>query len=117
MNITAHRLPLVALLLALAACGRSAPPPAAASKASPADPALAALYESSCRDCHTAPGSGAPQAGDAAAWAPRLAQGKDSLLDHTINGYLGMPPMGMCMSCSEDDFASLIAFMSGSELQ
>ncbi|MBE0763098.1 cytochrome c5 family protein, partial [Escherichia coli] len=48
--------------------------------------------------------SGAPLTGDAAAWAPRLAQGIDTLLDHSINGYKGMPPMGMCMQCSEEQF-------------
>lgn len=98
--------------LSLAACGKPASAPAVQA-AAPADPALAALYDSSCKDCHANPASGAPQSGDAQAWAPRLQQGADTLLDHTINGYQGMPPMGMCMQCSEDDFAALIAYMSG----
>lgn len=113
-----HHLLITGLLsILLTACGKSPPAAAPHAAALPADPTLAALYESSCKDCHANPASGAPLAGDTAAWAPRLAQGKDTLLDHSINGYLGMPPMGMCTQCSEDDFAALIGFMSGSELQ
>ncbi|WP_438268982.1 c-type cytochrome [Pseudomonas piscis] len=63
------------------------------------------------------PASGAPLAGDAKAWAPRLAQGADILLDHSINGYQGMPPMGQCMQCSEEQFLALISFMSGHSFQ
>ncbi len=47
--------------------------------------------------------------------APRLAQGIDTLLDHSINGYKGMPPMGMCMQCSEEQFRALIDFMSAAQ--
>ena len=52
-----------------------------------------------------------------AAWNPRIAQGTDTLLDHSINGYNGMPPMGLCMQCSEAQFVALISFMAGVELQ
>ncbi len=47
-----------------------------------------------------------------AAWAPRLAQGGSVLLNHTLSGYKGMPPLGSCMDCSEEDFLALIQFMS-----
>ncbi|RCH36970.1 cytochrome C oxidase, cbb3-type, subunit III family protein [Pseudomonas aeruginosa] len=73
---------------------------------------MAQVYSASCKLCHANPASGAPLTGDAAAWAPRLAQGIDTLLDHSINGYKGMPPMGMCMQCSEEQFRALIDFMS-----
>jgi cytochrome c5 len=111
--------------LGLAACGgggkeekaaAAAAAVSAAVAATPADPALAQVYDTSCKSCHTNPAAGAPLAGNAQAWAPRIAQGKDTLLDHTINGYLGMPPMGMCIQCSEDDFQALIEFMSGAKL-
>ncbi|MFR0687787.1 c-type cytochrome [Enterobacterales bacterium AE_CKDN230030158-1A_HGKHYDSX7] len=114
---------LAATVLALAAllggCGEEAAParPANAAALAPADPALAKVYDSSCKLCHANPASGAPQSGDAQAWQPRVAQGVDSLLDHSINGYKGMPPMGMCMQCSEEQFLGLISFMSGQKVE
>ncbi|MFV3370877.1 c-type cytochrome [Pseudomonas sp. NY15435] len=110
---------LLALVGLLGGCGDDAAPPATANAAAlaPADPALAKIYDSSCKLCHANPASGAPQSGDAKAWQPRVAQGADSLLDHSINGYKGMPPMGMCMQCSEDEFLALISFMSGQPVQ
>ncbi|OLF53173.1 c-type cytochrome [Pseudomonas chlororaphis] len=111
---------LAALLLLgglLAACGdKPAPPPAAAVQRMPDDPALARLYDSSCKLCHANPASGAPLTGAVQAWQPRIAQGADTLLDHSINGYNGMPPMGLCMQCSEEQFLALIRFMSAQDL-
>jgi cytochrome c5 len=97
----------------LAACGQQeAPAPAATAAAVPTEPKLAKLYTQTCRACHTHPGSGAPQAGDRAAWQPRVAQGMKTLLDHTVNGYKGMPPLGTCMDCGEPEFEALIRFMA-----
>ncbi|MDH4567433.1 cytochrome c5 family protein [Pseudomonas sp. BN414] len=113
----------IAALLALAGwlvgCGEApeSATPHTATTLTPADKALAQVYDNSCRMCHANPASGAPQTGDVAAWSPRVAQGVDSLLDHSINGYNGMPPMGMCMQCSEEEFLALISFMSGQPVQ
>lgn len=103
--------------ISLAACNQASPPtssaPAAASTTT-ADPAVVRLYGQTCRACHDPRSrTGAPAAGDVQAWAPRLAQGMDVLVDRTINGYKGMPPLGACMDCSEADFTALIRFMSG----
>ena len=108
----------VTAALLLGACGKKDETPLSAAdlKAEPTDVALAQVYDSSCKLCHTNPASGAPLVGDHKAWAPRVAQGADTLLDHTINGYQGMPPMGMCMQCDEDQFTALIEFMSGAKL-
>lgn len=121
---TMFRIPVLTIaalaLLAVAACGKQeAAAPAdssAAVAARPSDPALAEVYDGSCKLCHTNPAAGAPLSGDHKAWAPRVAQGTDTLLDHTINGYQGMPPMGMCMQCSEEELIALIEFMSGAKL-
>ncbi|AUG41837.1 cytochrome C [Pseudomonas chlororaphis] len=120
--VTWYRLTRVALCLALGgllvACGdQSAPPSAAAVQQLPDDSVLARIYDSSCKLCHTNPASGAPLTGDVQAWRPRIAQGADTLLDHSINGYNGMPPMGLCMQCSEAQFLALIRFMSAQDLQ
>jgi len=110
-----RRVSTVALLfLALAACSPApktiTPEQSAALR--PADPQLAGLYDISCKTCHTIAGSGAPLAGDKAAWAPRVKQGMPVLLDHTIQGFKAMPAGGQCAGCTADDYKALIAFMS-----
>ena len=112
----------IAAAMLLAACGGESAAPAASSTAAAtpapaATPALQKLYDQTCHNCHTIPGTGAPQAGDKNAWAPRLAQGRDTLIDHAINGYKGMPPMGTCTQCTEEEFTALIEYMSGSKLK
>ena len=76
-------------------------------------PELQAVYDRSCKNCHAVPASGAPQAGDARAWAPRIAQGADILIEHTFSGYKSMPPLGACMDCNEKQYRALIEYMSG----
>jgi cytochrome c5 len=81
----------------------------------PEDASLASLYEDTCFSCHSVADSGAPLTGDTDAWDARLEQGMDVLLDHTIDGFGGMPPLGSCMDCSGEDFEALIEFMSTGE--
>ena len=82
---------------------------------SPADPAVAEIYDRSCRSCHTIAATGAPLTGDSAAWSERLDKGMTTLVDNVINGFGGMPPFGMCMDCGPEEFEALIAFMAGLE--
>ena len=65
-----------------------------------------------CAMCHVRGEGGAPKIGDAAAWEPRLAQGEAVILEHTINGFNNMPPLGYCMDCERDDLRAYIRFMS-----
>jgi cytochrome c5 len=87
--------------------GRAAPalaptapatPPVTATEASAGPDAGKALYTATCAACHGAGIAGAPKFGDKAAWAPRIAQGKDALYAHAIKGFQGkagvMPPKG-----------------------
>jgi len=78
----------------------------------PADPVLAEIYSRSCVSCHAASASAAPLTGDHQSWQPRMAKGMDSLLDSVINGFGGMPPLGLCMDCDTEQFESLIVFMA-----
>ena len=55
--------------------------------------------------------SGAPRIANAADWQPRLVQGDAALLQHTLEGYHNMPPLGYCMACDTEDFRALIRFM------
>jgi cytochrome c5 len=58
------------------------------------------LFEQVCSTCHGAGIAGAPKAGDKAAWASRIAEGKATLYSHALQGFSGgpgggvMPPKG-----------------------
>jgi cytochrome c5 len=69
-------------------------------------------WAKSCALCHVDGTGGAPMVGHAEAWAPRLAQGRDVLMRHTIEGFNNMPPLGYCMSCEAEDFSTMIDFMT-----
>ena len=77
-----------------------APPAAAAAVAATAAVDLTGeqVYNQACVACHGAGVAGAPKLGDKAAWAPRIAQGMDTLHTHALQGYQGkagyMPPKG-----------------------
>ena len=44
-------------------------------------------FEQVCSTCHGQGIAGAPKAGDAAAWAPRIAEGKAALYEHALHGF------------------------------
>jgi len=69
------------------------------------------LYNQSCIACHASGAAGAPKTGDAAAWAPRMEKGIDVVVKNAINGINAMPPKGMCMDCTEEEFKALVEFM------
>ncbi len=50
-------------------------------------------YKAVCSACHAAGIAGAPKVGDKAAWAPRIAQGKETLYSHAIKGFQGKAGM------------------------
>jgi len=57
------------------------------------------IYDHLCTSCHATGVAGAPKTGDKASWAPRIAEGIDTLVKHAIEGYHGpdgnfMPPKG-----------------------
>lgn len=81
----------------------------------PQDTDLALIYNRSCRSCHTVAATGSPLTGDTAAWVPRMDKGMTVLLDNVVNGYGGMPPLGLCMDCDADQFEALIHFMAAPE--
>ena len=111
-----RRTALLLLTVVLAGCsGGSDGTPAR--KQVTLSPSLQKTYDTSCKTCHEDAASGAPRTGDAKAWAAPLTHPKAVLIDHVMNGYKKMPPMGMCMHCTEADFATLTEFMAGAELK
>lgn len=73
------------------------------------------VYNQACSACHAQGVAGAPQTGDQGAWEPRIAQGRETLLDHAINGYQGdagfMPAKGGNPSLSDDEVAAALDYM------
>lgn len=50
------------------------------------------VYAGQCAACHATGAAGAPKLGDNAAWAPRIAQGFDTLLNSALKGKGAMAP-------------------------
>jgi len=94
----------------------AAKPAAAAGTAVAAAPALAvdgkAIYEKNCAACHMAGAAGAPMAGDKTAWAPRLTEGMDHLVEHAIKGKGAMPPRGGNASLSDAEVKAAVTYLT-----
>jgi cytochrome c5 len=57
--------------------------------------------------------AGAPKLDDAAAWAPRIALGKDALVQSVLNGKGAMPPKGGNPALSEEQIRAAVEYMIG----
>ncbi len=64
-----------------------------------------------CGACHVPGVANAPKLGDKAAWAPRLKQGLDGLLQSVVKGKGAMPPRAGS-SLSDEELAGAIVFMA-----
>jgi len=74
------------------------------------------VYNAACIACHAAPGvGGAPVIGDGDAWADRIAQGMDTLIDHALHGFTGrtgvMPMKGGRVDLSDDEIIGAVEYM------
>jgi cytochrome c5 len=89
--------------------------PAGGSAALPKDGAQ--VFQQTCSACHGQGIAGAPKAGDRAAWAPRIAQGKAVLYQHALQGFQGsagvMPPKGGRADLSDDLIKAGVDHMLG----
>lgn len=72
------------------------------------------IYQNLCAACHAVGAGGAP-APTAAAWAPRLAQGREVLLRHAIEGFQGaagfMPARGGNARLTDEQMAASVDYM------
>lgn len=114
----------------LVACGKtdaptapaSAPAPTPVAAAAPAAPAAPenvlgkSIYGKTCAMCHAAGVAGAPKPRDKADWAPRVAQGKETLYKHAIEGFTGakgmMPARGGGSSLTDEEVKAAVDFMA-----
>jgi cytochrome c5 len=74
----------------------------------------AVIYQNLCSACHANGAGGAP-APTAAAWAPRIAQGRDTLLKHAIEGFQGaagiMPARGGNARLTDEQVTASVDYM------
>jgi cytochrome c5 len=109
--------PVGEVCLAGQPCARGGAAPVAAASAAPAASGafdVEQTYQTSCNVCHASGMAGAPKFDDNAEWAKRLAdKGLETLVANAINGINAMPARGMCMTCSDDNIAELVEYISG----
>ena len=69
------------------------------------------VYDTACTTCHAIALAGAPKFGDRVSWGERANEDLDHLVETVINGLGGMPPMGMCMDCSQEELTNAVQYM------
>ncbi|WP_246796382.1 c-type cytochrome [Burkholderia perseverans] len=73
-----------------------------------------AIYQAVCVTCHGTGAAGAPKFGNAGDWAPRIAQGYDTLLHTALTGKGAMPARGGTSPDDVSDFeiARAVVYMA-----
>ena len=71
----------------------------------------AATYQQACVACHMTGAAGAPKLEDKAAWAPRIALGKDVLYKSVLEGKGAMPPKAGQTQLSDDEIKAAVDYM------
>ena len=61
------------------------------------------IYNTYCAICHKLGMNAAPKYGSKPLWAKRIAQGRETVYSHAINGLRGMPPRGGFARLSDDE--------------
>ena len=73
------------------------------------------IFGNLCKTCHENAATGAPVLTDKGAWAPRIAQGMDTLFTHAINGFNGskgaMPAKGGNPSLTDAQVKATVQWM------
>ena len=69
------------------------------------------IAQAACVACHVSGVAGAPKTGDQGAWAPRLAQGVESLYQNVINGKNVMPARGGSPSLSDAELKAAVDYL------
>jgi cytochrome c5 len=70
-----------------------------------------AVFKSICAACHDVGAAGAPKTGDVGLWAPRIAQGFDTLVKHAMEGFKGMPARGGNPALDPLEVARAVAYL------
>ena len=68
-------------------------------------------YKASCAACHDSGAAGAPVVGQKGDWGTRIKAGENTLYEHAIKGFNGMPPKGGNMSLGDDQVKVIVDYM------
>lgn len=73
------------------------------------------IYEANCAGCHDAGVAGAPKPGETAVWNERMAQGMNTVVKKSIEGFEGktgmMPPKGGNAVLTDEEITNAVTFM------
>ena len=72
------------------------------------------VYDTTCVACHATGVANAPKLGDKAAWAPRVATGKDALVKSVVTGKGALPPKAGNAGLAEADIKAAVDYMLSS---
>ena len=133
---TFHACLMMAAALALPACGEAPKPEAEQENKAPeggplegyvtvdrlpmpSDPHLVEgreVWAGTCQACHGLGEAGSPKITDKAAWAPRIAQGIETLHAHALAGFIGpegtmMPERGGNLDLSDQQIFAAVDYM------
>ena len=131
-----HACVILAASLALPACGEAPKPEAKQENKAPeggplegyvtvdrlptpTDPHLVegrTVWAGTCQACHGLGEAGSPKITDKDAWAPRIAQGIETLHDHALKGFIGpegtmMPERGGNLDLSDKQIFAAVDYM------
>ena len=70
------------------------------------------IIKANCAMCHAGGLMGAPKIGDAEQWAPRIAQGKEMLINNAIKGIRMMPAKGGNSRLTDEEVAAAVISMA-----
>jgi cytochrome c5 len=71
----------------------------------------ATVYNQNCAMCHAVGLAESPKFGDKAAWAPRLATGRDALINSALKGKGVMPPKAGNPKLSDEEVVAALDHM------
>ena len=72
------------------------------------------IAQKNCALCHASGMMNSPKIGDKEQWAPRIAQGKEMLVNNAIQGIRTMPAKGGNPSLSDAEVAAAVVWMANS---
>ena len=71
----------------------------------------ATIFNTVCGACHNTGAAGAPKLDDKAAWAPRVATGKEALYMSALNGKNAMPAKGGAAELSDAEIKATVDYI------
>ncbi len=70
------------------------------------------IFTATCAACHGSGALGAPKVGENGQWAPRIAQGLNTMVKHAIDGLNQMPARGGSPDLTDEEITRAIAYMA-----